>query len=154
MEMSSKKYGIAVYYVFVVIAIFIFSIALPFKLSEVLKIEYMNARLSELKEATRSQYVDENSESVKSIFAAGHSLFKDEYKNLSGKLGLLTCAVVLAFTIFFRFTRLLDILVVGGIYFVLYAYGSMSTEYFVFIALFIFTAYQLKRKRNNVGVQN
>lgn len=145
--MKLNRTAIVLYYLAVCVSIFVFTLIIPFQQAEDESVAYMNMLLSEYKKANNSVYVDEKSEAVKQILSSGHAFDKTRYKELSGKYGLIICTVALLLTWFLPFTRLSDVIWIGGGFSALYALGSLTTEAVVSIWLLALVTYLLKKRR-------
>jgi hypothetical protein len=141
-----KKIPIVSYYFFIGVLLSASTIFVPFLQAEAVSDIYVNARLSELKIAKNTSYLDEKSDEVNQILHAGTALTKSEYKNRSGKYGLLSCAVALGLTLLLTFTRSSDVIWIGAFFTILYVYGSMSTEFYIATALLSLIAYYIKKR--------
>jgi len=147
LEIIMRKIMVVAYYFSVAVFLFACSVYIPYQYAEESRVSYTNKMLSEFKQANMLTYVDENSVAVKQIRDSGYGLEKTEYKKLSGELGLLACTIVLSLTLFLPFSRSSDVIWTGGFFSLLYAYGSMSTEFYFAIVILALAAYSLKRKR-------
>jgi hypothetical protein len=146
-EMVRRKIAVAAYYVLISVLILVFSVVIPLQQAEKASVDYMNARLTELKKERGVAYLDEKSEIVKSIFDTGRKLEKEQYKELSGMLGILACIAVLLLTLFLPLARLNDLVWIGGGFSALYGLGALNTQSFVAILLLVLVAYKFKKWR-------
>jgi len=144
---NQKKILIVAYNVAVGVFILVFSTIIPFQQAEEARIVYTNMLFVEYKQANNLQYVDEASEVAKKIRMEGHNFGKEKYKELSGKYGLLACVLVLLLTLLLTFTKLNDLMWIGGEFAILYGLGSLNTESFIFILLLTFLSYSVKKWR-------
>lgn len=145
--MKMNRVAVALYYVAVCFSILAMTLIIPFQQAEDESIAYTNMLFSEYKKANNLVYVDEDNEAVKQIRRSGHIFGKIKYKKLSGKFGLIICTVALLLTWLLPFTRLHDVIWIGGGFTALYALGSLNTEVVAGIWLLVFIAYQLKKRR-------
>jgi hypothetical protein len=145
--MRLKEIAVVLYYLAVCVSILAFTLIVPFQQAEGEGIAYTNMLFLEYKKANNLVYVDENNESVKQILRSGHVFERTKYKELSGKFGLIICAVALLLTWLLPFTRLHDVIWIGGGFTTLYALGSLNTEVVAGIWLLVFVTYLLKKRR-------
>lgn len=141
-----KKILIPVYYISIGIFLFMCSVIIPLQQAEGDGIVYMNNLFIEYKKANGLTYIDENSQVVKQILNSGHEFTKVQYKNFSGRFGLLSCVIVLGLTLLLSFARSSDVVWIGGYFSLLFGYGSMTNEFYFGIVVLALITYFLKRR--------
>jgi hypothetical protein len=146
-----RKILVAAYYFSVAVFLFACTVYIPYQCAEESRVSYTNKMISEFKQANMLTYLDEYSVAEKQIRDSGFRLQKTEYKKLSGELGLLACTMVLILTLFLPFSRLSDVIWIGGWFSVLYSYESMSTAFYLAIMILALATYYFKKKRASSG---
>lgn len=129
----------------------ILAVYIPFQHADNHSIEYMNARLNELKQASESKYLDEKSNEVTAILKTGNKVFLEDYKEISGQLTFVASFVFAISVLLLKFTSTEDLVWAGASYSVIFGLGSFGFEYYVAILLPLVIAYQIKKKKRTTN---
>lgn len=136
-----------IYYVLLAVILLVFTVVIPFKLSERAQMDFSNAQLSALKAETNSQYVDLNNPRVREILSSGNKVGNEKYKQYSSLLGLIVSLVALGVVHFFRHASRYDPIYILALFTLLFVLGSIKSEYFAVVAMLSLTAFYLKSRK-------
>lgn len=136
-----------VYYLLLVVMLLTLAVIVPLKLSESAQISYANTQLSALKAETNSQYVELNDPRVREILSSGNRVGNEKYKHYSSLFGLLASIIALGVVYFFKHASRYDAIYILALFALLFALGSIKSEYFALIAALSLAAFYLKSRK-------